>query len=164
MIHSFKADKYISFCFRQSHITSEECINSIEWNKTDHLHTKNQSQNNFLFQPAKRMSRKLSGIQKEVLALYRTLLREATKKDRAANTNTTGTTITTTDFKQLSFTRLLFADASTSTSTAHARNEFRRQALKGSRKDYNGIEHKIRHGYKQIKLLQMPGVVTFKSW
>lgn len=116
------------------------------------------------FPTAKRMSRKLSGIQKEVLALYRTLLREATKKDRAANTNTTGTTITTTDFKQLSFTRLLFADASTSTSTAHARNEFRRQALKGSRKDYNGIEHKIRHGYKQIKLLQMPGVVTFKSW
>ena len=103
--------------------------------------------------------RKLSGIQKEVLALYRTLLREASKKDRAANTTTT-----TTDFKQLSFTRLLFADASTSTSTAHARNEFRRQALKGSRKDYNGIEHKIRHGYKQIKLLQMPGVVTFKSW
>ena len=111
------------------------------------------------FPTAKRMSRKLSGIQKEVLALYRTLLREATKKDRAANTTTT-----TTDFKQLSFTRLLFADASTSTSTAHARNEFRRQALKGSRKDYNGIEHKIRHGYKQIKLLQMPGVVTFKSW
>ena len=111
------------------------------------------------FPTAKRMSRKLSGIQKEVLALYRTLLREATKKDRAANTNTT-----TTDFKQLSFTRLLFTDASTSTSTAHARNEFRRQALKGSRKDYNGIEHKIRHGYKQIKLLQMPGVVTFKSW
>ena len=111
------------------------------------------------FPTAKRMSRKLSGIQKEVLALYRTLLREASKKDRAANTTTT-----TTDFKQLSFTRLLFADASTSTSTAHARNEFRRQALKGSRKDYNGIEHKIRHGYKQIKLLQMPGVVTFKSW
>ena len=113
------------------------------------------------------MSRKLSGIQKEVLALYRTLLREATKKDRAANTTTTGTTITTTDFKQLSFTRLLFADKNNnnaSTSTAHARNEFRRQALKGSRKDYNGIEHKIRHGYKQIKLLQMPGVVTFKSW
>ena len=106
--------------------------------------------------------RKLSGIQKEVLALYRTLLREASKKDRAANTTTT-----TTDFKQLSFTRLLFADKNNnnaSTSTAHARNEFRRQALKGSRKDYNGIEHKIRHGYKQIKLLQMPGVVTFKSW
>jgi hypothetical protein len=111
------------------------------------------------------MSAKLSGIQKEVLALYRTLLREATKKDRAANTNSSSNT--TTDFKQLSFTRLLFAEnnnASTSISTAHARNEFRRQALKGSRKDFNGIEHKIRHGYKQIKLLQMPGVVTFKSW
>jgi hypothetical protein len=121
------------------------------------------------------MSSKLSGIQKEVLALYRTLLREATKKDRTANSSST--TTTTTDFKQqLSFTRLLFGaennnnnnnastSTSTSTSTAHARNEFRRQALKGSRKDFNGIEHKIRHGYKQVKLLQMPGVVTFKSW
>jgi hypothetical protein len=107
------------------------------------------------------MSAKLSGIQKEVLALYRTLLREAAKKDRAANNATT-----TADFTQLSFTRLLFAENNNnaSASTAHARNEFRRQALKGSRKDFNGIEHKIRHGYKQIKLLQMPGVVTFKSW
>ena len=128
-------------------------------------------------------------MQKEVLALYRGLLREAMKKDRliaAVDTNTT------------SFTGLLFADNNinnnsessgsygdeernniinigndndndndnntASTSTAHARSEFRRQALQVSRKDFRAIEYKIRHGYKQIKLLQMPGVVTFQSW
>mmetsp|Transcript_25145 Transcript_25145/g.28160 ORF Transcript_25145/g.28160 Transcript_25145/m.28160 type:complete len:133 (+) Transcript_25145:41-439(+) len=129
--------------------------------------------------------KKLSGMQKEVLALYRGVLREAMKKDRltaAVDTNTT------------SFTGLLFADNNNnsessgsygdekrnniihnandidndnntaSTSTAHARSEFRRQALQVSRKDFRTIEYKIRHGYKQIKLLQMPGVVTFQSW
>ena len=119
------------------------------------------------------MGRKLSGMQKEVLSLYRTLLREATKKDRmlTANTTTTATqqvdtSTTTTDFK-VPFTRLLF-DTNYSSSaiyaTTHTRNEFRRQALHTSRKDFRGIEHKIRHGYKQVKLLHMPGVVTVKSW
>mmetsp|Transcript_39035 Transcript_39035/g.42293 ORF Transcript_39035/g.42293 Transcript_39035/m.42293 type:complete len:126 (-) Transcript_39035:304-681(-) len=125
------------------------------------------------------MGRKLSGMQKEVLSLYRTLLREATKKDRrvttsttttaattTATTDTTPTTPTTTDFK-VPFTRLLF-DTNYSSSaiyaTTHTRNEFRRQALHTSRKDFRGIEHKIRHGYKQVKLLHMPGVVTVKSW
>jgi len=129
---------------------------------------------------------KLSGIQKEVLALYRGLLREASKKDRMTASVETNNT---------SFTRLLFADNNNnnsqssgsyeneernniinndtdndndnntaSTSTAHARSEFRRQASQVSRKDFRAIEYKIRHGYKQIKLLQMPGVVNFQSW
>uniref|UniRef100_A0A7S4AD26 Uncharacterized protein n=1 Tax=Pseudo-nitzschia australis TaxID=44445 RepID=A0A7S4AD26_9STRA len=101
-----------------------------------------------------------SGIQKEVLALYRTLLREASKKDRMAAAAASGSKIAS---KQSSFTNLLFAEGHSS-STAHARNEFRRQASKVSRKDFRGVEYKIRHGYKQIKLLQMPGVVNFKSW
>ena len=95
-----------------------------------------------------------SGIQKEVLALYRTLLREATKKDRMA---------VATEAESL-FTQFLFADDDSNYSTAHVRSEFRRQASKVSRKDFRTIEYKIRHGYKQIKLLQMPGVVKFKSW
>ncbi|VEU33775.1 unnamed protein product [Pseudo-nitzschia multistriata] len=95
-----------------------------------------------------------SGIQKEVLALYRTLLREATKKDRMVAGKSSR--------RPASFTDLLFANDSSS--TAHARDEFRKQASRLRRNDFRTIEHKIRHGYKQIKLLQMPGVVTFKSW
>ena len=88
-------------------------------------------------------------VQKEVLALYRTLLREASKKDLK------------TTLPETPFSSLLVASSS---STAHVREEFRNQASKVSRKDFRAIEYKIRHGYKQIKLLQMPGVKTFKSW
>jgi hypothetical protein len=109
-----------------------------------------------------------SGIQKEVLALYRTLLREASKKDRIAAATPPGLTTTatgpsTTTEIETSFYSLLFAE-SDSSSTAHVRYEFRRQASLVSRKDFRAIEYKIRHGYKQIKLLQMPGVVNFRSW
>ena len=105
-----------------------------------------------------------SGIQKEVLALYRTLLREASKKDRMAAATTTATSSSSpTTPIEASFYSLLLDD-SESSSTNHVRYEFRRQASKVSRKDFRGIEHKIRHGYKQIKLLQMPGVVNFRSW
>ncbi len=97
------------------------------------------------------MSGAKSGLQKEVLALYRTLLREASKKDRVGTISETAS----------SFSSLLVASSS---STAHVRDEFRKQALQVSRKDFRTIEYKIRHGYKQIKLLQMPGVKTFKSW
>eukprot|EP00536_Pseudo-nitzschia_multiseries_P017852 jgi/Psemu1/328662/estExt_fgenesh1_pg.C_18750001 len=116
-----------------------------------------------------------SGIQKEVLALYRALLRQAARKDRMAlaaaghnDNNKNGGTGT------VSFSGLLLGShgndpnttttTSTGTSTSHARAEFRRQAAMMSRKDFRGIEHKIRYGYKQIKLLQMPGVVTVRSW
>jgi hypothetical protein len=116
-----------------------------------------------------------SGIQKEVLALYRTLLREASKKDRmAAAAATPGLNAKTTTQSssspppetEPSFSSLLFAAEgdNNSSATAHVRNEFRRQASQVSRKDFRAIEYKIRHGYKQIKLLQMPGVVNFRSW
>jgi hypothetical protein len=90
-----------------------------------------------------------SGIQKEVLALYRTLLRESIKKDRAGPD--TGTS---------SISHLLSA---TDSVTNHTRDKFRHDAMEVGRKDFRTIEYRIRHGYKQIKLLQMPGVKTFKS-
>ncbi|KAG7357057.1 complex 1 LYR family protein [Nitzschia inconspicua] len=90
-----------------------------------------------------------SGIQKEVLALYRTLLRESVKKDRSGSEHAKSTV-----------TNLLASDDSI---TSHARSEFRKQALQVDRKDFRTIEYRVRHGYKQIKLLQMPGVKTFKS-
>lgn len=92
-----------------------------------------------------------SGIQKEIVALYRTLLREAIKKDRAAGSENTVKT---------KFIQLV---SSKDSIVAHAQSEFRKQATQVNRKDFRTIEYRIRHGYKQIKLLQMPGVKTFKS-
>jgi hypothetical protein len=89
-----------------------------------------------------------SGIQKEVVALYRTLLRECIKKDRAGG-NGAGASV------------LLHAEHTVS---SHAREKFREQAGQVGRKDFRTIEYRIRHGYKQIKLLQMPGLRTFKSF
>jgi hypothetical protein len=38
--------------------------------------------------------------------------------------------------------------------------EFRRQASKLSKFDFDAIEHGVRHGYKQVKLMKMPGFST----
>lgn len=101
-------------------------------------------------------ARKLSGLQKDVLSLYRALLREATKKDRAAATSTSFVATS-----PLLLTNLL-SDATTTTS--HARNEFRRQAGDVARSDFRTIEYLIRKGRKHVKLLQMPGVRSTSSF
>lgn len=97
-------------------------------------------------------ARKLSGLQKDVLSLYRALLREATKKDRAAAPSSAFSPPLTN----------LLSDSSTTTS--HARNEFRRQAGDVSRSDFRTIEYLIRKGRKHVKLLQMPGVKSTLSF
>lgn len=90
-------------------------------------------------------TRKLSGLQKQVLALYRTILREAAKKDRqVAN-------------QKLPMTSLL---ANNKTTTSYAKDEFRRQSQAVKRSDFKGIEYRIRKGEKQVKLLRMPGVTV----
>ena len=91
---------------------------------------------------------KLSGLQKEVLSLYRKFLREAVKKDREAAEG---------GFANLPMTALL-SGGNSSTTTSYAREEFRRQAKAVRRSDFKGIEYRIRKGEKQVKLLQMPGV------
>ena len=104
-----------------------------------------------------------SGLQKEVVALYRRVLREVIKKDRSSTA--------------VSYASRSICESNPGTApdtpliidllkdpecmTARARQEFRKQASQVSRKDFRTIEHKIRHGYKQIKLLQMPGVKKF---
>ena len=93
-----------------------------------------------------------SGLQKEVFGLYRTILREAVKKDRLV---TTGSSSTSSSEGPLRL-QALWQDPHTSSS--FARHEFRKQARLVKRNDFRTIEHKIRHGYKQVKLLQMPGV------
>lgn len=129
---------------------------------------------------------KMSGIQKEVIALYRALLREALKKDRSlvsvtaaarpegCNNNNNNKSLTNILFTAKSTKKykdrsslnqnIAAAAASIFTATSHVRNEFRRQALQVNRKEFKKIEHKIRHGYKQIKLLRIPSVKNFRSW
>ena len=91
---------------------------------------------------------RLSGLQKDVLALYRSILREAIRKDRkqqpAAADNH-------------SPLNQLFSSSSNS-STSFARGKFREEASLVKRSDFKTIEYKIRKGQKQLKLLQMPGV------
>ena len=91
---------------------------------------------------------RLSGLQKDVLALYRSILREAIRKDR----------------KQLPASvdhhlplNQLFSSSSNS-STSFARGKFREEASLVKRSDFKTIEYKIRKGQKQLKLLKMPGV------
>ncbi len=89
---------------------------------------------------------RLSGVQKEVFALYRTVLRGATKKDR----ETMGSSI--------KLWSVLSKNNEPSTTTTYAASEFRRQARTVKRTEFQRIEHKIRFGEKQVKLLRMPGV------
>lgn len=91
------------------------------------------------------LSKPLSGLQKEVLGLYRTIIREAAKKDR----NNTGNN-----------NDLFSLWQNPATSSSYARSEFRRQTQTVKKSDFRKIEFKIRQGYKQVKLVQMPGFKT----
>ena len=94
-------------------------------------------------------ARKLSGLQKEVLSLYRTVLREAVKKDREVSEGVA----------RQPMTALLNPESSGgTTTTSYARREFRRQSGEVKRSDFKGIEYRIRKGQKHVKLLKMPGV------
>lgn len=71
----------------------------------------------------------LSGLQGDVLALYRSLLRSAGKKESS---------------KRL---------------VPFVSKEFRMHALGVPKADFKTIEYKLRYGYKQKKLIEMPGFV-----
>jgi hypothetical protein len=94
---------------------------------------------------------RLSGLQKEVLQLYRQILREAIKKDRIAASSS----LTATTPQQPQSVNQLFSKRS---STSYARNEFRKQSSLVRRSDFKTIEYKLRKGRKQLQLLKMPGV------
>ena len=93
------------------------------------------------------MGKHLSGLQKEVLALYRVVIREALKKD-----------ILQLSGDSPSLPRLYEFWKDPSTSSSFAKEEFRKQVSTVKRSDFRTIEYKLRHGYKQVKLLKMPGV------
>ena len=102
---------------------------------------------------------KFSGLQKDVFGLYRTILRESAKKDRLSSSSSSSSS------PSVSILSLWLNPDSTA---SYARREFRFSASKIPKNDFRTIEHKIRHGYKQVKLLQMPGVKlvsgTSSSW
>eukprot|EP00979_Chaetoceros_neogracilis_P010978 scaffold2630_cov195-Chaetoceros_neogracile.AAC.10 len=84
----------------------------------------------------------LSGMQKEVLSLYRKLLRAARLKDPES----------------------MIASLSNPDSTTFSiKTMFREKAMKLTRRDVNKIEYNIRQGEKYIKTLEMDGVKAMKS-
>lgn len=107
---------------------------------------------------------RLSGLQKDVLALYRSILREAVRKDRRAPpshppTSTSDVGVGTGGAEAAappSVSQLL--SSSGGGSARHAREAFRREAASVRRSDFRTIEYKIRKGRKQLQLLKMPGV------
>ena len=98
--------------------------------------------------------RRLSGLQKDVLSLYRTILRASVAKDRAMTAEQSTTPPSFLDLLQNNS-----SSSTTSTTCSYAKTEFRKQAQLVEKKyDFKTIEHKIRQGHKQVKLLNMPGV------
>ncbi|CAM9574823.1 unnamed protein product [Choristocarpus tenellus] len=73
---------------------------------------------------------RMSGVQMEVVHLYRKVLRAARAKGNGMRNGT----------------------------VEFAKKEFREQAYSVSRTDFQTIEHMLRYGYKKVKLLNMPGV------
>lgn len=112
--------------------------------------------------------RPLSGIQKEVLSLYRTMLRTAIQKD--AQNRMTGSTTGTNKQPTWHEWTSMPVKSTTGTSTrvasstvAYARREFRKQAMQVPKSDFKTIEYKLRQGHKKVKLLQMPGVQVVRG-
>jgi Complex 1 protein (LYR family) len=118
---------------------------------------------------------RLSGLQQDVLSLYRRILREAMNKDRHGQPRHIRNSISDRTAKScghgdnddpMSFLSLLvggYKNSSArqqkkSTTTSYAASEFRKQALSVSRSEFKKVEYMIRKGEKQIKLLRMPGV------
>ena len=90
---------------------------------------------------------KQSGLQKQVLGLYRTLLRTSHNVSKRGDDNTITNTNT--------FRESIFDE----TSTVYAvKNKFRKKATSLNKRDLDRIEYNIRQGEKYVKTLEMNGV------
>lgn len=83
-----------------------------------------------------------SGLQKQVISLYRKLLRTAGRKDGG------------------NFVTSLLDSKS---ATYSVKDKFRRKAMNLNKRDVDRIEYNIRQGEKYVKILQMQGVKTLRS-
>jgi hypothetical protein len=111
-----------------------------------------------------------SGLQKQVLALFRSVLREARRKDLPTGINATVSgsgsigeraSVSSAASNGSASFPLLLSDRSTTTS--YASREFRKQASAVRRSDFKKIEYMIRKGEKQLKVLRMPGVLKVEG-
>ena len=96
----------------------------------------------------KRSQQTHSGLQKEVISLYRKLLRTCRAKD-AEN--------------QLNKSPFIQSLRDPSTSSFSIRERFRKQAMEVSGRDHVRIEHHIRQGEKYIKMMNTHGVKSISS-
>jgi hypothetical protein len=103
-----------------------------------------------------------SGVQKQVYALYRSVLRQAYAKDREALASRSVDNAGEDDcsFVACRFSKIPGSDGDAVTTTSYAAAEFKRQALTVKRSEFKKIEYMIRKGERQVKLLQMPGVTS----
>jgi hypothetical protein len=99
-----------------------------------------------------------SGLQKEVMSLYRNLLRTCHAKDN----NIVQTESSTTKSKTIP---IPFIQSLTdpSSSTFNMKQKFRKQSEEVSARDHARIEHHIRNGNKYIKMMKMGNVVGMMS-
>ena len=96
---------------------------------------------------------KRSGLQKQVFALYRKLLRTSNAKDN----DTATTPLQVQD--QPSILKYLSDPESTTFAT---QKQFRNKASQLKRRDVDRIEYNIRQGEKYLTLLQMSGVTSIR--
>ena len=107
---------------------------------------------------------KLSGLEEDVLGLYRRFLRESMRKDRTDRCAIPSEEVLVQEQQQQqqAFLSLLQPDKkeNESTSTSFTRQKFRQETGTVKRSDFKTIEFMIRKGEKQLKLMQMPGVTV----
>jgi len=107
-----------------------------------------ESKYRYLSSTTVKNKRPLSGLQKKVLALYRTLLRASIKKDHIIQNIPTGT-------RNEPLLKLLLDEGTT---TQNTRSQFRSTADSMSNREFERIEYSIRKGEKFLQLLDMEGV------
>ncbi|QPC75758.1 hypothetical protein HYE68_006510 [Fusarium pseudograminearum] len=96
---------------------------------------------------------RLSGLQKEVLALYRNCLREMRKKPQVWKNERAMNAEVDTDTDALKATRPHFE--------SYARNEFARN-LSIDKRDFAAIEFLLRKGRRQLEVYGSPGIKDIK--
>jgi len=89
-----------------------------------------------------RSASNLSGLQRQVLGLYRKLLRTSSQKDNQP---------------------FLVSFSDPDSTTFAIKNKFRDTAGKLSKRDVDRVEYNIRQGEKYVKILQMNNVKSMKS-
>ena len=104
-----------------------------------------------------------SGLQKEVISLYRRLLRTCRVKDLETQAGTGSSSDTSRMNKNNITIPFLESLNHSSTSIFAMRQKFRKQCMEMSKRDHARIEHGIRQGEKYIKMMKMSGVRGISS-